>query len=537
MTIERLPAAEGQQLPRQSRGSLGGLDDVVDVFGRPVRRAQRRLRDRAVAQDHRQHVVELVSESAGQLAERTQLLRAQDLLLHLAALLDVAHERLQPAVAEPPHADFGGELRRVEAQHPPGEDPGGARLELGDRVGGALGVDVADEIVETGAAQLFVAATQQYRGAGVGVDAAIVGVKNQYAVGRLLDQHAVFVAAALDLRLGLLGLIDDGGENQCADRGDVRITPSGQIVRSRRIARERTPVHGGPHQRGSGDDQVRGRRARLPKACGGPDQQRERKVFEGRLGRAPQSERAERQQRNQHQRGLTRAALAAHPGEAETEQQDRRSEDRYAHRVPERPEPPDAIDRRHRDRRGQVQPKSAESPADRRADQPGHHQQHHVAHAPQIAIETILLEQSADQQRFDRVADHRRRDVHGGPAGEQGNQRGGGWNGGPVAPPPDQDGGDGDPARGPNDAADRPAPRRLQRQQRDADDRRCDNDQQRPFFRRTRQRRRHQTTVSRDRLRADFLIAYARSGAGIRRKKAGGSRAPARCLPCDWRSA
>ena len=79
-----LAAREGQELAHEARGPVGVLLDLHDVLegrvGRPVVGEQQV----AVADDRLQHVVEVVRDAAGELADRVHLLRLGELLLDLA---------------------------------------------------------------------------------------------------------------------------------------------------------------------------------------------------------------------------------------------------------------------------------------------------------------------------------------------------------------------------------------------------------------------------------------------------------------------
>ena len=80
--------AEGEELPGEIRGALGGFHDVLQALAvrgaEPVRRRQhaRIEQQRAIHLDHRQHVIEIMRDAAGQPAHRLHLLRLPELLLH-----------------------------------------------------------------------------------------------------------------------------------------------------------------------------------------------------------------------------------------------------------------------------------------------------------------------------------------------------------------------------------------------------------------------------------------------------------------------
>ena len=87
--LDRLPAAEGQELAGEVAGALGRAADLLEILavgtvGREVEQHQIR-----VAENRRQDVVEVVGHAAGQGAEGVHLLRLPQLLFELLALGDV----------------------------------------------------------------------------------------------------------------------------------------------------------------------------------------------------------------------------------------------------------------------------------------------------------------------------------------------------------------------------------------------------------------------------------------------------------------
>ena len=118
-----LAAREGQQLPHQARGPVGVLLDLHDVLegriGRPVVGEQQV----GVADDRLQHVVEVVRDAAGELADRVHLLRLGELLLDLAQLGGVEG-------VEDRRLALGLGLALVHRGHP---DPHGAARLAGER--------------------------------------------------------------------------------------------------------------------------------------------------------------------------------------------------------------------------------------------------------------------------------------------------------------------------------------------------------------------------------------------------------------------
>ena len=122
--LEYLPPAEGEQLPGEGAGSLGGIDDGLDVrrawvFAKLLEREQR------LAVDRRQQVVEVVGDAARELPDRVELLalaklellRAEQLLrpLALGDVGDHAHHRGDPAVlvTQPRRRDLDVDRRAV----------------------------------------------------------------------------------------------------------------------------------------------------------------------------------------------------------------------------------------------------------------------------------------------------------------------------------------------------------------------------------------------------------------------------------------
>ncbi len=81
-----LLAGKGQQLPGEVGGALGGLADLLQVGMERLRRVHLLQGQLRVAEDHRQHVVEVVGHAAGQPAHRFHLLGLAQLRLQLLPL-------------------------------------------------------------------------------------------------------------------------------------------------------------------------------------------------------------------------------------------------------------------------------------------------------------------------------------------------------------------------------------------------------------------------------------------------------------------
>ena len=77
--LQRLPAREGQQLLRQLRAALGARAAcVLDQRWQSRGSSAWRLRSSSrLLDDHRQQVVEVVGDAAGELADRLHLLRLE----------------------------------------------------------------------------------------------------------------------------------------------------------------------------------------------------------------------------------------------------------------------------------------------------------------------------------------------------------------------------------------------------------------------------------------------------------------------------
>ncbi len=81
-----LAAAEHQQLPGQRRGALGGAADLVDVLADRRVLVELVARERDAGEDHRQQIVEVVGDTAGELADALQALCLSEAVLELGAV-------------------------------------------------------------------------------------------------------------------------------------------------------------------------------------------------------------------------------------------------------------------------------------------------------------------------------------------------------------------------------------------------------------------------------------------------------------------
>jgi hypothetical protein len=98
--LPHLLATEREQLLGQLARAPPGARDLLDIGAQRVLRPQAARDQRGVTQDHRQQVVEVVRDAAGELPDRIHLLRLAQLFFEAAAIVDV----LQRAVDARDHA-------------------------------------------------------------------------------------------------------------------------------------------------------------------------------------------------------------------------------------------------------------------------------------------------------------------------------------------------------------------------------------------------------------------------------------------------
>ena len=89
--LEHLPPAEGQELRGQGRGAVGRVSDQVGVAVGTILGIESRKYALAVAGDRGQKVVEVVSDAAGEAADRLEPLRITELLLEAVAIVQALH--------------------------------------------------------------------------------------------------------------------------------------------------------------------------------------------------------------------------------------------------------------------------------------------------------------------------------------------------------------------------------------------------------------------------------------------------------------
>ena len=89
--LHRLPSAEGEELLGDRRGPIDRLLHVAQILGARARfRRQVAAEQFGVSADDRQQVVEIVRETAGEMADRIQFLRVLQLPLELVAFRHIA---------------------------------------------------------------------------------------------------------------------------------------------------------------------------------------------------------------------------------------------------------------------------------------------------------------------------------------------------------------------------------------------------------------------------------------------------------------
>ena len=119
--LEDLPAADRQQAPRERGRAIAGQADLGDVAAGRIVLGHPGQHQIGHAVDHRQQVVEVVRDAAGEAADDLHLLRLLQLLLELALLGDVGGRadqaiqlagvvvHVERAVADPAHRAIGAD--------------------------------------------------------------------------------------------------------------------------------------------------------------------------------------------------------------------------------------------------------------------------------------------------------------------------------------------------------------------------------------------------------------------------------------------
>ena len=88
-----LAARERQQLPHQRRRAGRVLLDLHDILERRIGRLVRVQQEIVRHHDGRKHIVEIVRDAAGELADHVHLLRLVDLVLERSPLGGLQHDR------------------------------------------------------------------------------------------------------------------------------------------------------------------------------------------------------------------------------------------------------------------------------------------------------------------------------------------------------------------------------------------------------------------------------------------------------------
>ena len=241
-----------------------------------------------VAAHHREEVVEVVGDVAGEPPDRFHLLRVEQLLLEALAAGDVVeqHEAGVGVAVEPadarlvdldPHDLVVGRdvplLDRHELHR--------ARRELRELVLPAAVVDVVVRF-EPGADELLARGAQHLAQRRVGIDDHAVERGERHPDRRRVERAAELVGRDAAVRVGEVTLVERGGEEQQAEQAHRHEHLENEDGRARRVteidqrpglARDRPVGDRGHRQR-------RGRHAAQPEADRGPHQQQHRRVRE-----------------------------------------------------------------------------------------------------------------------------------------------------------------------------------------------------------------------------------------------------------------
>src|SRR5690606_31185666 len=90
--LDRLSTGEGEQLPRQARRTLGGLDDLLHVRVDRAAGLEGAEHEAAEGVDDREEIVEVVGDAASEAPHRLHLLGLAELILEAAALREIEHD-------------------------------------------------------------------------------------------------------------------------------------------------------------------------------------------------------------------------------------------------------------------------------------------------------------------------------------------------------------------------------------------------------------------------------------------------------------
>src|SRR6185312_448274 len=116
--LEHLPAAERQQLTGEARGAVGGAQNLAEPVRQILVAAMVGAQQLTVGDDGGEQVVEVVRDTAGEMADGFHLLRLPELFLEAFAVRDVANdgEHAGRTVGDEAHRDrLGLDGRAVQA--------------------------------------------------------------------------------------------------------------------------------------------------------------------------------------------------------------------------------------------------------------------------------------------------------------------------------------------------------------------------------------------------------------------------------------
>ena len=114
--LQRLPTCEGQQLSGQLGGAGHRIRDRLDVAQPPRLRQVGPPQQVHGSADHREQIVEVVRDAAGELAQRLQPLAVLERFLGLLPLLGFEMEMARPAQGQPQQGEQQRGGRRAEDQ-------------------------------------------------------------------------------------------------------------------------------------------------------------------------------------------------------------------------------------------------------------------------------------------------------------------------------------------------------------------------------------------------------------------------------------
>ena len=230
---QRLAAREREQLPHQRRGAGGVLLDLHDVLERRVGRLVRVQQEIVRHHDGREHVVEVVRDAAGELADHVHLLRLVDLVLQrpplgglqhvddggfglALVLFDRGDEELPPALP-----------RAVEHRLDRGDValPFGGLVDRRDQEAAVAGVDGAED--RLGGRAVGAEALRQFGEARIGAHHRAAAVDGRDRHRRMVEEaHEAHFGGALRVEMLVAGAAD----HQRARGAGRAVGAEGQLV-------------------------------------------------------------------------------------------------------------------------------------------------------------------------------------------------------------------------------------------------------------------------------------------------------------------